>query len=58
MGTPPVILPPDQHDAIWTKEKPLDFPRYVYGVERAPIGESNMRENYTPPIGVTRTPRG
>jgi len=44
VGTPAVILPPDQHDAIWAIQKPLDFPGFVYGVERAPDGETNMPE--------------
>ena len=29
VGSPPVILPPSEHDAIWAVQKPLDFPRYV-----------------------------
>lgn len=28
------ILPPDRHDEIWAAQKPLDFPGYVYGVDR------------------------
>ena len=43
-GDPAQILPPDEHERIWTIQKPLDFPRFVYGVERAPEGESNMEE--------------
>lgn len=44
VGTPATILPPDQHDAIWAVQKGLDFPRYVYGVTRAPEGHTNMPE--------------
>ena len=44
VGDPAQILPPDRHEAIWAVQKPLDFPRFVYGVERAPEGESNMEE--------------
>ena len=44
VGDPAQILPPDQHEAIWAIQKPLDFPRFVYGVERAAEGESNMEE--------------
>jgi carbonic anhydrase/acetyltransferase-like protein (isoleucine patch superfamily) len=44
VGAPAVILPPDQHDAIWKVQRPLDFPGYVYGVERAPEGQSHMPE--------------
>jgi carbonic anhydrase/acetyltransferase-like protein (isoleucine patch superfamily) len=42
VGDPAEILPPDAHDAIWAIQKPLDFPRYVFGVERAAEGESVM----------------
>lgn len=44
VGTPATILPPAQHEAIWAVQKPLDFPQFVYGVERAPDGETNMHE--------------
>jgi carbonic anhydrase/acetyltransferase-like protein (isoleucine patch superfamily) len=28
------ILPADQHEAIWALQKPLDFPGFVYGLDR------------------------
>lgn len=42
VGDPAEILPPDQHERIWAIQKPLDFPRFVFGVERPPPGESIM----------------
>ena len=42
VGSPAQILPPDQPDAIWAIQEPLNFPKFVYGVERPPRGESNM----------------
>jgi carbonic anhydrase/acetyltransferase-like protein (isoleucine patch superfamily) len=42
VGDPAHILPPDRHDEIWAMQKPLDFPRYVFGVERPPAGQSIM----------------
>jgi carbonic anhydrase/acetyltransferase-like protein (isoleucine patch superfamily) len=44
VGNPARILPPNEHKKIWALQKPLDFPRYVYGVERAPKGRTNMKE--------------
>ena len=44
VGDPAEMFPPDRHDAIWRIQKPLNFPKFVYGVKRAPDGESNMRE--------------
>jgi len=42
VGNPLEILPPDQYERVWSVQKPLDFPRYVFGVPRAPEGESMM----------------
>jgi hypothetical protein len=44
VGNPAQILPPDQHEKIWAVQQPLNFPKTVYGVERAPQGVSNMPE--------------
>jgi hypothetical protein len=43
VGDPAQILPPDRHDDIWAIQKPLDFPKYVFGIDRPPEGESIMR---------------
>ena len=32
----------NQHEQIWSLQKPLDFPLYVFGVPRPPEGESIM----------------
>jgi len=42
VGDPIVILPPEKHDEIWSRQKPLNFPLYVYGIDRPAEGESNM----------------
>jgi len=42
VGDPAEILPPDQHDAIWAAQRPLDFPGTVFGMARPPEGESLM----------------
>ena len=42
VGDPAQILPPDQHDTIWAVQKPLDFPGYVFGVERPPEDQTIM----------------
>ena len=34
VGDPAHVLPPSEHDRIWEIQKPLDFPRTVYGLER------------------------
>jgi carbonic anhydrase/acetyltransferase-like protein (isoleucine patch superfamily) len=42
VGDPAQILSPDKHDEIWAIQKPLDFPRHVFGVDRPPPGGSMM----------------
>ena len=35
VGDPVRILPPDRHEEILALQKPLNFPLFVYGVDRA-----------------------
>jgi len=44
VGDPAEILPPDQHGRIWAIQKPLDFPRVVFGLARPAPGETLMPE--------------
>jgi carbonic anhydrase/acetyltransferase-like protein (isoleucine patch superfamily) len=44
VGDPVQILPPEQHDQIWAVQKPLNFPKFVYGVDRKPNNGSMMPE--------------
>jgi carbonic anhydrase/acetyltransferase-like protein (isoleucine patch superfamily) len=44
VGTPAAILPPSAHDQIWERQRPLNFPQVVYGVDREPDGSADMRE--------------
>lgn len=41
VGNPAKILSPDKHDEIWAIQKPLNFPKTVYGVERPASNEPN-----------------
>ncbi|WP_159501006.1 gamma carbonic anhydrase family protein [Microbacterium sp. 18062] len=34
VGDPAVVVPPDQHDEIWARQQELDFPGYVFGLDR------------------------
>ena len=44
VGDPAQILPPNDHDRIWAIQEALDFPGTVFGLERAPAGETIMPE--------------
>jgi len=35
VGDPAQVLPPDRHDDIWALQHDLDFPGYVFGLDRA-----------------------
>jgi len=35
VGEPAQLFPPDQHDAIWNIQQPLNFPLTVYGLDRS-----------------------
>lgn len=41
VGNPAQILPPSEHERIWEIQKPLNFPRTVYGFERS---EATMKK--------------
>jgi carbonic anhydrase/acetyltransferase-like protein (isoleucine patch superfamily) len=34
VGAPVQILPPDRHEEIWAAQRELDFPGYVFGLDR------------------------
>lgn len=42
VGDPAEILPPDAHERIWEIQKKLDFPLYVFGVQRPAEGGTFM----------------
>lgn len=42
VGDPAQLFPPDQHDRIWAVQQELDFPGYIFGLDRAAGGETIM----------------
>ena len=42
VGNPCQIFPADRHDAIWKVQKPLNFPKTVFGVDRPTEGRTIM----------------
>jgi carbonic anhydrase/acetyltransferase-like protein (isoleucine patch superfamily) len=42
VGNPAEILPPEAHTRVWEIQKGLDFPGYVFGVDRPPPGGTFM----------------
>lgn len=44
VGDPAEILPPEAHERIWNIQEPLNFPKTVFGLDRAPPGGTIMPE--------------
>ncbi|MDG9684345.1 hypothetical protein QC334_16685 [Streptomyces sp. DH18] len=42
VGDPARILPPEDHEGIWDVQKEIDFPGYVFGLDRFDEGQSLM----------------
>lgn len=58
VGAPATILPPSEHDQIWAVQRELDFPGFVFGVDRE--GERPMRdmvERYSDYLGRSAAAR-
>jgi len=47
VGDPAQLFPPNEHDHIWAIQEPLNFLLTVFGLERAPDGETIMPEMTT-----------
>ncbi|SDA93722.1 gamma carbonic anhydrase family protein [Sinorhizobium sp. NFACC03] len=55
VGDPVQILSPEQHEAIWALQKTLDFPGFVYGVDRsAPDVMKTITSRLSDVLGVHR----
>lgn len=46
VGDPAEILPPSEHNRIWALQEPLNFPREVFGLDRA-LGDAALTEAIT-----------
>lgn len=44
VGDPAQLFPPGEHDRLWEIQRELDFPGYVFGLPRAPEGQTTMPE--------------
>lgn len=55
VGDPVQILPPDQHEVIWSLQRPLDFPGFVYGADRSsPDVMQKITASLSAALGVHR----
>jgi carbonic anhydrase/acetyltransferase-like protein (isoleucine patch superfamily) len=54
VGRPVEILPPKDHDRIWGIQKPLDFPKEVFGQDRGPMEKmmTDLTTRYARALGA------
>ncbi|WP_295828706.1 gamma carbonic anhydrase family protein [uncultured Microbacterium sp.] len=58
VGDPLQILPPDRHEEIWAAQKELDFPGYVFALDReTPDLMVQLTERYGRSLSRHRTDR-
>ena len=58
VGDPAQILSPDRHDEIWAIQQELDFPGYVFGLDRAtPDLMAQLTERYSAKLAQHRDDR-
>jgi len=58
VGDPASILPPDQHDAIWKIQEPLNFPLVVYGYDRSAANMIRITERMSQLLGSHADDKG
>jgi carbonic anhydrase/acetyltransferase-like protein (isoleucine patch superfamily) len=54
VGDPIRILPPDRHEEIWAIQKPLNFPLFVYGFDRAEADMVKITKSLSDALGSHR----
>lgn len=60
VGNPVEILPPTEHEKIWTEPAMQKFPRMVFGIDRRPAGQTIMPDvttRYAAALGAYRDAR-
>lgn len=57
VGDPAQLFPPDRHDKIWAVQRELDFPGYVFGLERGETLMPKMTERYSRALATHRDDR-
>jgi carbonic anhydrase/acetyltransferase-like protein (isoleucine patch superfamily) len=57
VGDPAQLFSPDRHDEIWAVQRELDFPGYVFGLERGDTLMPKMTERYSRALATHRDDR-
>lgn len=51
VGDPATWYPADRHDEIWARQRPLDFPRTVFRIDRDSEGMDDIMRRYADGLG-------
>jgi gamma-carbonic anhydrase len=57
VGDPADLFPPDAHEELWPVQRAMDFPRTVFGLERAEATMERVSERYAERFGRHRDDR-
>jgi carbonic anhydrase/acetyltransferase-like protein (isoleucine patch superfamily) len=52
VGDPAAVFPPSDHDRIWAIQEPLNFPRTVYGFDRAEASMQKITRRLSESLGA------
>ncbi len=55
VGNPAQVFPPNEHERIWEIQKPLNFPRTVYGFERSEVTMEKVTRRLSKALGSHST---
>jgi hypothetical protein len=57
VGDPADLFPPDAHEELWPVQRAMDFPRTVFGLERAEATMDRISARYAERFGRHRDDR-
>jgi gamma-carbonic anhydrase len=57
VGDPADLFPPDAHEELWPIQRAMDFPRTVFGLERAEATMERVSARYAESFGRHRGDR-
>ncbi len=55
VGNPAQVFPPNEHERIWEIQKPLNFPRTVYGFGRSEVTMKKVTRHLSKALGSHST---
>ena len=57
VGDPAELFPPEAHEELWPIQRRMDFPRTVFGIDRAELTMEKVARRYAERFGRHRDDR-